>query len=105
MRLVGRVVVHDGVHDLAGRQGLQPVLDRDDFAVGWKNRTDANQVELCDPRVAQCELERSEFLAMPADALGQKNSFTSWTHLILFLESDFVIYVEQVQEVCEITRR
>src|SRR5260370_34320168 len=105
MRLVGRVVVHHGVNDLPGRKSLKPVLDRDDFAAGWKNRADANEIELCDPRVAQCELERSEFLAMPADALGQKNSLTGWTHLILFLESDFVIYIEQVQEVCEITRR
>src|SRR6202167_4765330 len=104
MRFVGRVVVHDGVNDLARSQSLQSVLDRDDFASRRKNRADANEIELGDPRVAQRELERSKFLAIPADALGQKNSFACWPHLFLFLEIDLSMYIEQAQEFCEITR-
>ena len=87
MRFVGGVVVHDGVNDLAGSQGLQSVLDRDDFASGRENRADSNEIELGDPRVAKRELEGCKFLAMPADALGQKNAFACWTHLLSTLNS------------------
>ena len=75
MRFVGRVVAHHGKHDLPGRQVLQPFLLAEQFAVGRKNRFDAHEVELGDSCGAQRQLERSQLLAMPPHALGQKVPF------------------------------
>src|SRR5260370_26720343 len=83
MRFVGRVVVHHGIDDLAGFQMLEPLLDRNHLAARWKDRADAHQVELRDASVAQRKLERCQFLAVPPNALGQKDPVSYRPHLSL----------------------
>src|SRR5271166_5305264 len=81
MRFVGRVVAHHGKNDLSRRQVLQAFLLAEQFAVGRENRLDAHEVELGDSRGTQRQLERSQLLAMPPYALGEKCPLRDRPHL------------------------
>ena len=81
MRLVGRVIAHHRENDLPRRQILQAFLLAEQFAVGRENRFDADEIELGDSGGPQRELERSELLAMPPHAFGQKYPLRNRPHL------------------------
>src|SRR5215471_2719261 len=82
MRLVGRVVAHDGEHDLPRRQVLETFLLAEHLAVGRENRFDPHQVELGDAGGAQRQLEGRQLLAMTSDAFSQECSFWDRPHLL-----------------------
>src|SRR5437870_3794749 len=71
VRLVGGVLAHHDVEDLSGLEQLLPLLQRDQLAVGRKDRRHAHQVVLRDAGRAQRHLEARELLAVLADTLGQ----------------------------------
>src|SRR5277367_6772591 len=81
MRLVGSVIAYDGKDDLAGLQVPQPFLRRNQFASRWKDRIDAHQVEIRDLRGPKRQLERTQFFAMHAEALGEKDAVRNRPHL------------------------
>src|SRR5580692_1932872 len=91
MRFVGRVIAHHGENDLPRRQILQAFLLAEQFAVWREDRFDAHEVELSDSCGAQGQLERSQLLAMPPHALGQKCPLRDRPHLFRLL-SDAVFF-------------
>src|SRR5277367_2481781 len=80
MRLVSGLVVHHGVNNLACTERFESVLNRHHFASGREDRADPHQVELRDSCVAKRKFEGGEPLRMPANALGQKDPFSYWSH-------------------------
>src|SRR6516162_2104541 len=80
MGFVSRVVAHDREHDLAGGQITLALQGGDELAVWREDRFDPYQVVLGDSRRAQRQLKGVEFLAVLADALGQKYPFWKWSH-------------------------
>jgi hypothetical protein len=64
VRLVGGVLAHDDVEDLARLEELLALLRRDELAVRWEDRRDADEVELRDARAAERHLEARELLAV-----------------------------------------
>jgi hypothetical protein len=80
MRFLGGVFADNGESDLAGLDVLQAFAARNEFAVGRKDRRDANDVAGGDTCVAEGQLKAGKSFAMFADAFGEEDLLSDERH-------------------------
>src|SRR6266436_8644143 len=80
MGFLGGIFADDGERDLAGLDVLQTFAARNQFAIGRKNRGNANDVARGDARVAEGELKARKSFTMFTDAFGEEDFLSDERH-------------------------
>src|SRR5216684_1166370 len=80
VRFLGGVFADDRERDLPGFDVLQSLAAGNQFAVGWEDGGDANDVARGNASVPQSELETREPFTMFTDAFGEEDFLSNERH-------------------------
>jgi len=80
VRFLGGILADDGESDLPGLDVLQTFAAGNQFAVGRKDRRDADDVASRNARVSKGELEARKPFTMFTDAFGEEDFLSDERH-------------------------